>query len=423
MMHFSRRRFLAAGSAATLIGVAARAQADERSAMAEKFADLKPMTGGLPAFPADVHADRQRRLREALAAAGVGACLLGPTLNLRYFTGASWGVSERLFCCLVFADGDPLWIAPAFEALRAQETIPAGQELRTWEEYEDPHRLVLDVLKQRKVRARHALAVDSHLRAVHALRLTALADAGDVIDGLPVTAAVRACKTAPELARIRRACEITQTAIEQVRQRVLAPGVTEMVVSAAMHAAMQRLGLSSTWCLALVGKNAAFPHGTRERLPLAAGQMVLIDTGGELEGYQSDITRTFVVGADPSSRQQEVYGLVWAAQAAAIATAKPGVRCEAVDAAARRVIVDGGFGPDHRFFSHRLGHGIGLEGHEDPYFCRGNSTPLAPGMTLSDEPGIYIPGELGVRLEDIVVITDTGCEALGTLPEKTLPRA
>ena len=142
--------------------------------------------------------------------------------------------------------------------------------------------------------------------------------------------------------------------------------------------------------------------------------MALLDCGGELEGYQSDITRTYCIGAKATERQQTVYRLVREAQKAALAAAKPGVACEEVDRAARKVVVDAGFGPKAKYFTHRLGHGIGLEGHEDPYFCEGNKTILVPGMTLSNEPGIYVPGELGVRIEDIVVVTEDGARMLGT---------
>ena len=415
MSEVTRRRFLGAAGASA-IGACAAAGSRTRfvGAASEREAagldDLKNEVGPLPPFPPDAHAERRERLYEAMRRRQVGACLLGPTLNLRYFTGTAWGASERLFGCVLFADRPPVWIAPAFEERRAREVTGGLGELRTWQEWEDPHALVAEVA--RAWAQGRPLAVDSHARATHALRLARSMGAEQVVDGLPLLGEVRSRKSEPELARIRRANELTKRAIEAVRKRSLVEGADEPSVAAAMVEAQQRLGLTSAWCIALFGPNAAFPHGTKQRRPLASGEMVLIDTGGDCDGYQSDVTRTFIVGP-ASDRQRKAYALVRSAQKAAMAAARPGVACETVDAAARAVIVGGGFGPDHAFFTHRLGHGIGLEGHEDPYFCRGNETVLAPGMTLSNEPGVYVPGELGVRIEDIVAITSGGAEMLG----------
>ncbi|MFN0206315.1 MAG: M24 family metallopeptidase [Planctomycetota bacterium] len=429
MSEFSRRGFLqfaGVAGAASLGACAQTANATKSNAAINDsdspLADLKPMTSGLPPMPADVYQERQARLRKALDDTATSAILLGPTLNLTYFMGKSWGASERLFGCLQFDSqsdnhtGDinylRVWIAPKFEESRARELV-GKDELRTWEEWEDPHKLVLDILQERTGGGR--LALDPHMRAMHASRIFTIANERKVTaaDGLPIVSRVRSVKTASELARMRRANEITKKAIQTVFDRLIKPGIQESQASAWVNEAQQRLGLKNTWALVLFGPNAAFPHGTKDRRPLEAGQCALFDCGGELESYQSDITRTYFAGAAPTARQRKIYNLVRNAQIAALASAKPGVRCEEVDAAARKVISDGGFGPGSTFFTHRLGHGIGLEGHEDPYFCPGNATVLAPGMTISNEPGIYIPGELGVRLEDIIVITKDGAEILG----------
>jgi Xaa-Pro dipeptidase len=163
--------------------------------------------------------------------------------------------------------------------------------------------------------------------------------------------------------------------------------------------------------LVLFGADAAFPHGTTKPQPLEAGDVVLIDGGGRLHGYASDITRTAVFGAPPTERQRRTWDIVRQAQDAAFRAARPGVECQAVDAAARKVIEDAGFGPDYKYFSHRVGHGIGMDGHEWTYLVRGNTTKLQPGMCFSDEPGIYVPGELGIRHEDVITITETGAES------------
>jgi Xaa-Pro dipeptidase len=428
----SRRHFLGIAGAASAGAFALPQGSGSRPASAPAPSGLKPEVDGLPPFPTDVHMERRARLRAAMRERDIQALFLGPTLNLNYFTGVSWGASERLFGCTIFADSAPIhWIAPKFEEGRAREVIPGldsgASILTTWEEWEDPHQRLWEALRAKRFPAA-ALAVDSHVRATHALRIRDAAAAllrsesaeTFVVDALPLIGDVRARKNDAEIARIERACAITQKAIEWVRDHVLVPGVTEAEAAAAVNEAQRSMGLKNPWALVLFGPNAAFPHGTKGRHPLEAGQLALLDCGGELEGYQSDITRTYCIGAKASERQQSVYRVVRDAQKAALAAAKAGVACEEVDRAARKVVVDAGFGPKATYFTHRLGHGIGLEGHEDPYFCEGNKTILAPGMTLSNEPGIYLPGELGIRIEDIVVITDDGARSLGSAAADTL---
>lgn len=346
---------------------------------------------------------------------GVDALLLGPTVNLTYFTGVRWGVSERLFACVVFRSGQNHFIAPRFEEARARESAGDAAELHTWEEDRDPHELVVDLLTRRGART---VAVDSHLRATHALRLTHVRSAIAFEDGLPLTASVRSVKSDPEVARIRSACERTKRAIETVRKG-LTPGATEAETARAVEEEQRRLGLTNVWALVLFGANAAHPHGTKHGRRLAEGDLALFDCGGELEGYQSDVSRTFAAGT-PSEEAKRVYAVVRRAQDAALAAVKPGVSCQEIDRAARAVIARAGFGSGYATFTHRLGHGIGLEGHEDPYFCEGNETILEPGMTLSNEPGIYLPGRLGVRVEDILHVTDRGAEILGSQPPDSL---
>jgi Xaa-Pro dipeptidase len=209
---------------------------------------------------------------------------------------------------------------------------------------------------------------------------------------------------------MRRACAITLHAYRAVFAS-LAEGLTTAQVAGWIAAAHRRLGVRGG-ALVLFGPDAAHPHGTANPRPLRRGDVVLVDGGCRVHGYQSDITRTAVFGAPPTDRQRRVWDLVRKAQAAAFEAARPGVECQAVDAAARRVIEDGGFGPGYAFFTHRLGHGIGLDGHEWPYMVRGNRANLVAGMTFTDEPGIYIPGELGIRHEDTVAVTAEGCENL-----------
>jgi Xaa-Pro dipeptidase len=213
-------------------------------------------------------------------------------------------------------------------------------------------------------------------------------------------------KDAHEVALMRRASEITMRAHRAVFAS-LREGMAQADASALSREAHKRLGVTGG-SLVLFGPDAAFPHGTRKPRALRGGDVVLIDGGGSLHGYASDITRTMVFGGKPTDRQRLVFGLVRRAQEAAFKAARPGVPCEAIDAAARRVVEEGGFGPGYRAFTHRLGHGIGLDGHEHPYMVRGNALPLAPGMTFTNEPGIYLQGEMGIRHEDVMVVSEDG---------------
>nr|MBP6705472.1 aminopeptidase P family protein [Vicinamibacteria bacterium] len=240
------------------------------------------------------------------------------------------------------------------------------------------------------------------------------APALQLVNGTPVTAGCRMIKDAHEIALMRRACEITVTAHRAVFAS-LKEGMTQDQVAGLSAAAHRQLGMAGG-ALVLFGQDAAYPHGTTNPQPLKAGDAVLLDGGGRLHGYSSDITRTAIFGAKPTDRQRLIWDTVRKAQDAAFRTAKPGVECQAVDAAARQVVTDAGFGKDYEMFGHRVGHGIGMDGHEWTYFVRGNTTKLRPGMCFSDEPGIYIYGEIGVRHEDVIFITETGAENMTKWP-------
>jgi Xaa-Pro dipeptidase len=234
--------------------------------------------------------------------------------------------------------------------------------------------------------------------------------AARLVSATPVTAGCRMAKDAHEVGLMRRAGLITLQAHRAVFAS-LREGMTQTQVARLSADAHRRLGIAGG-SLVLFGPDAAFPHGTSKPKALQAGDVVLIDGGGKLHGYASDITRTAVFGAPPTERQRRVFEIVRAAQQAAFRSARPGAECQAVDAAARRVIEDAGFGPGFRYFTHRLGHGVGLDGHERPYLVAGNALTLRPGMCVSNEPGIYLPGEMGIRHEDVMVVTEDGAESL-----------
>ena len=407
-----RRRVLqlSGGAGALLVaGHDAEAQAPPVDELPDAIRALRPMTDGVSPITADEHRARLARAQRLLADSGLDAMVVGPGSSLTYFTGTEWGLSERFRGIVLGRSGDPVWITPAFERDRALEQARIGSDVRAWVEDESPYALVARALADRGV-ATGRVGIEEAMPFAFSDGIGQALPAARLASATPVSAGCRMAKDAHELALMRRAGAITLAAYRAVFAS-LAEGLTVAQVSGWVAAAHRRLGVRGG-ALVLFGPDAAFPHGTSKPKALARGDVVLIDGGCRVHGYESDITRTAVFGAPPTDRQRRVWDLVRKAQAAAFEAARPGVECQAVDAAARKVIEDGGFGPGYRYFTHRLGHGIGMDGHEWPYMVRGDRTKLAAGMTFTDEPGIYIPGELGIRHEDTVAVTESGCENL-----------
>jgi Xaa-Pro dipeptidase len=407
-----RRRMLrlsgCAAAVAALAPSGASGQAPATEELPAPIRALAPMTEGVTPIATDEHRSRLARAQALLAASRLDAVVVGPGSSLRYLTGAEWGLSERFLGFVLGRVGDPVWVVPAFERDRALEQIHLATDVRAWQEDESPYPLVARALKDAGASGR--VGVEETMPFAFSDGIAQTAPALRLETATPVTAGCRMTKDAHELALMRRAAEITVRAHRAVFES-LKEGVTVEQASGWSAAAHRRLGVRGG-ALVLFGSDAAFPHGTEKPRPLRAGDVVLIDGGGRLHGYASDITRTAVFGAAPSDRQRRIWDLVRRAQQAAFAAARPGVECQAIDAAARQVIEEGGFGPGYKHLTHRLGHGIGMDGHEWPYMVRGNATKLAAGMTFTDEPGIYIPGELGIRHEDTVAVTESGCENL-----------
>ncbi|HSE51036.1 MAG TPA: Xaa-Pro peptidase family protein [Gemmatimonadales bacterium] len=354
---------------------------------------------------------RIERARALLAAETLDGLFLTGGTSLRYFTGISWGLSERLLALILPREGRAFVVCPAFERERALEQIEAGPlqgtaDVMVWEEHEDPYHQIAGGLRARSI-ATGRLGVEETVRHVFASGAAAALPAMQLASGTPVTAGCRMVKDAHELELMRLASEVTLKAY-QAAWLALRDGMTQEQFAALVAQAHQRLGFVGSAGVQ-VGKYSALPHGSTLPQVIREGTILLIDGGCSVEGYASDISRTFVLGK-ATDRMKQVFEIEQRAQQAALAAARPGVECQAVDAAARKVIVDAGFGPDYRYFTHRVGHGIGMDGHEWPYLVRGNTLLLKPGMTFSDEPGIYIPGEFGVRLEDDMVITEAGAE-------------
>ena len=415
-MSLTRRSFIKTGSlslAALSLGPSAVATAGDGSAQ-----ELENLVAGVQPLGPDDYALRQEKARRLLSEKGLDAIFIGGGTNLVYFTKVGWWLSERVFGVVLSPKKDPVWVCPAFEAERAKELVPAGQEIRTWEEHESPYALVGGIMKDLGAAAgRLGTAPDLRAFEVHGLRRTLTGV--EIVDGAAVTEGCRGVKTAKEIAYMDLANRITKLAYREGFKSLRA-GMTARDLSGAISAATQKLG-SSGGGGPQFGPNTAFPHGSQVSRTLAEGDAVLVDGGCGVEGFRSDVTRTVVFGK-PSDKQRRVWDIVRKAQKAALAAARPGATCESVDRAARKVVEDNGFGPGYKYFGHRLGHGIGMEGHEYPYLVKGNALKLEPGMTFSNEPGIYVYGEFGVRIEDCMVVTETGARHLGGLEAEAIDR-
>jgi Xaa-Pro dipeptidase len=317
-----------------------------------------------------------------------------------------WGNSERMFAVVIPARGELAWVCPKFEEERARELIRIGTDIRTWEEDESPYKRVAELLRDRGIRT-GTIGIEERVRFFLYDGIRLAAPALKFVDATPVTAECRMFKSPAELALMQIANDITIVAYKATRDS-MKDGMTQGEFAANCSAAFRALG-SSGGIFVSFGKYTAFPHGSSMPQKLKEGDVVLMDGGCSIDGYQSDITRTFVFGK-ATDRQREIWDLERKSQDAGFAAAKVGAPCEAVDAAARKVIVDAGFGPDYKVpgLPHRTGHGIGLDGHEWTNFVRGNTTPIAPGMCFSDEPTVVIYGEFGIRLEDCLYITEDG---------------
>lgn len=399
-MYWTRRKLLKTGALGVL-GAAAFGHA-------ETTINLGTITQGsltdVPKIDESDYETRREKARALMAENGMDSLLLTGGTSLSYFSGIRWGRSERLFGVLLFKHKAPAVVCPAFEEARAREQVGPDFRVFTWHEHECPYNLVKTVHADTGI-AGGKLGIEESVRFFTVDGIRKAAPSLTLVSGDPVTVACRRIKSAKELEIMRRANRLTVEIYGKVLTN-LSAGMAEDEVSRAIAAEFQKAGVPGG-AFALHGENSAFPHGTKNRQALREGMVVLVDGGCNLNGYRSDITRTVVFG-EPSAKQREVFNAVLAAQDAALAAAKVGEPCGSVDDAARKVITDAGYGPDYKYFTHRLGHGIGMDGHEWPYLVRGNKLPLAPGMTFSDEPGIYIYGEFGIRLEDIMYIDEDG---------------
>ncbi len=377
------------------------------STFAAELERMAPMTAGVvPIGVEELHrrvAKAQRLMREH----GVDALYLDTSSNLHYFTGVAINPTERLHGAVIPAEGAVTYLSPAFEEPKTRTLLRFGEDIRCWEEHEDPTALVIDTIRSLGVQ-RGTVAIDP---AAPFFTVDGLQRAGNqfsFVSAGRITAACRQVKSAAEIALMQVANAIT-LAVHKAAARCMAPGLTTPEVQAFLDAAHRKLGGQPAGRAVQFGEATAYPHGVPYPQTLAEGDMVLVDTGCFVAGYRSDITRSYVFGT-PSPRQREIWQLEQRAQLGGFAAARLGAPCEAVDIGARSVIEAAGFGPGYKVpgLPHRTGHGIGMDVHEDAYMVGGNKTPIAPGMCFSIEPTICIYGEFGVRLEDIVFMTEDG---------------
>ncbi len=414
-----RRRFLQAG-ALVAVPAAAWGQRGVAGEDAEGARMLPPSVMALQSRRGEAKpitlAEREGRVeraREMMRQERVDAVLMAGGTSLVYFTGIRWGNSERMLCYVLPATGDAFLVCPGFEEDRMRErlgSVPGGAKVRVyaWQEDESPYALVRKGLAESGVLS-GVLGVEEKTPFVFASEIGKACPAMKVVDGTAVVSGCRMIKSPAELALMRLACDVTLKVYEAC-WKAGHPGMTTAEFSSLVRRAYGRVGFPGD-ASCQTGVYSALPHGSVTPQVIKENEVVLIDDGCSVEGYQSDLSRTFVYGK-PTDRMLKVFDVVHRAQAAALAAARPGVECQAVDAAARKVVTEAGFGPEYKTFSHRVGHGIGMDGHEWTYLVRGNRTLLRPGMTFSDEPGIYLKGEFGIRLEDDMTIGQGGAEMM-----------
>jgi Xaa-Pro dipeptidase len=401
-MRFDRRSFLRASAGFASL----RGPTGSGSLFARQ--PLEPMTGGVVPISDDERMARIEKARRLMVENHIDAVYLEPGSSLFYYTGVRWGLSERMFALVLPAKGELAYVCPKFEEARARELTKFSNDVRTWEEDESPYRVVAGILQDRGVLTGR-IAMEERVRFFLFDGIRTEAPRATYVSADPVTAGCRIYKSPAEIDLMQCASDITIAAY-RASFATLREGMTQFEFTQTVRDAFSALGVEGGATVQF-GEYTAYPHGSSKPQKLKEGDVVLVDGGCGVEGYRSDITRTTVFGK-ASQRQIDVWSLEKAAQAAAFQAAKVGATCEAVDAAARKVITDAGFGPDYKIpgLPHRTGHGIGLDGHEWTNLVRGNKTPLAPGMCFSNEPMIAIYGEFGIRLEDCMYVTGTGAK-------------
>lgn len=412
-----RRDFIKMGSLALLApgSISSAVAAIQFSGQKVEDASLKKMLEAIQPFGPEDFQLRWQKASRLITDQKLGSLWVEPGPTMQYFTGVNWWRSERTFGFILFPDKAPVWVCSAFELDRAREMIPADQEIRTWEENESPFLLIGKTVREYSRARKIGIEPSTRVFIVHGLRRD---DPGlELVDGSPISEGCRGIKSEKEIRCLEVANRITKLAYREAFGK-LKEGMSQDELAGFIREAHARYGVTGSGGPSF-GPASSFPHGSRKRKKLEQGDVILVDGGCRVEGYGSDVTRTLVFGR-ASSLQEKIWNTVRRAQLAALKACRPGASCEDVDRAARRVVEEAGFGPGYKYFSHRLGHGIGLEGHEYPYLVQGNKLKIQPGMTFSNEPGIYLPAEFGIRIEDCMVVTEEGARIMGGLEAASL---
>ena len=408
-MDISKRNLLKAGTVLGLgAGLAACAGKSESQAQAApQETKLTPITGN--AVPISVEERRARiaKAQRLMGEQGIDAILLEPGAAMTYFSGVQWWRSERLVALVIPKEGEVSIVAPYFEEPSILESLKLGDDVRTWHEDENPFDVVKTILDDRGAGA-GSIGLEESVRYFVADGLGQSAPQATIVSAAPITRGCRMFKSPAEIALMQIASDVVMAAYRHTASK-FELGMPNTEISNIMRQAMSDLGGRPTFAIALTGEASAYPHGTNAPQIVEENGVILMDCGCSVEGYQADISRTFVFG-EPTQKQRDVWNTVKRGQEIAMETATLGTPAGKVDEAVREYYASLGYGPDYQTpgLSHRLGHGIGMEGHEPINFVRGEPTPLQPGMCFSNEPGIYIFGEFGVRLEDCLYMTEDG---------------
>ena len=403
-MTLSKRDLLKLGGAgvgAAFIGsgISGAASAKENS--------LQSIIGDAAPITVEERKARIAKAQKLMQEQRLDAILLEPGSAMLYFTGIRWRRSERLTAVIIPAAGEIAVVTPYFEEPSVRESMAVGDDVRTWHEHESPFERVSQILADRGLKG-GKLGLEKTVRYFVVEGMKAAAPTFEIVDATPITLGCRMYKSAAELALMKKANEVTLNAYQHVWD-TLEAGMTPADINSLMRSAQGALGGKGVWNMALLSEASAYPHGTDQPQTLKAGDIVLMDCGCNVHGYQSDISRTLVFG-EPTKRQREVWNTVRRGQQIAFETASIGTSAGKVDDAVRTYYESLGYGPGYKTpgLSHRTGHGIGMNGHESVNFVHGEKTKLEPGMCFSNEPGIYIYGEFGVRLEDCIYMAEDG---------------
>lgn len=402
-MKVTRRNFFGMTAAGAALAASARA-----ATAAPQTASLQPLTANAQPITAGERVARIAKLQGLMQRQKVAALLVEAGSSLDYFTGITWWRSERTTAALIPAQGKTVVVTPFFEVPSVQESLKIDADIRPWHEDQSPFALIADALKG-ATPADGPLAVEATTRAfiIEGVR-QASARSRQTVLGDELVNACRMIKTPAELALMQTANDVTIAALKHLHDKIEI-GMSGADIMSLLVAATNALGGKHEYSLVLLNEASAYPHGSEHPQEVREGSVILVDTGCKVHGYSSDISRTWICGR-PSDRQREVWNTVKRGQEITLETAKIGLPVGELDVAVRAYYEGLGWAKDYGLpgTSHRTGHGIGMDGHEPPNLMRADRTPLAAGMCFSDEPGIYIPGEFGIRMEDIWHMTEQG---------------